>query len=63
LTERAIGPQECLLGHLFRTALIAAEPIRQVNQRTMPAAHNRLKGICFAGKDSFYIGLVLTGGQ
>ena len=63
LTKRAKGPQECLLGHVFGTALIATEAIRQVNERNMPAAHNSLKRIGIAGKDSFHIDLVLTGGR
>lgn len=63
MTESAIRAQKRRLRHLFRTAVIAKEAICQVDQRTLPAAHNPLKGIGFASQDFFNVSLILTGAQ
>src|SRR5579872_3517766 len=61
LTKSAVGAQESLLSQILRTAVIPAEPVRQIDQRALPAAHDVLESVDIAGQDPLDVGLVVAG--
>jgi hypothetical protein len=59
--ERAIGTQERLLRHFLCTAPVPTEAVRQVDERRLPAADDRLEGSDVPGEDLLHIRLVFAG--
>ena len=61
LTESPVGPQERLLGQILRAAAIPAKPVRQIDQRALPAAHDIFERVDITGQDLLDVGLVVAG--
>jgi hypothetical protein len=59
-TESAISPQKSLLRHVFRPSAVPAEPVSEIDQRTLPAAHNALEGGNLTRKNLSHIGEIFV---
>jgi hypothetical protein len=63
LPECAKCTQKSFLRHILGASAVAAEPVGQVDQWTLPALNNQLESVDVARQDSLYSGLIVARAQ